>query len=92
MRKRAAGGWVGGRIAWGTRRFCARLLEWGPRRKEPSVKVVFVLGLGLFLAVAGCGSGGPEAGSPGAYGGPCSEDGTCDEGLVCVNHVCKNAP
>ncbi len=55
------------------------------------MKLVVVFGLGLFLAVAGCGSGGPEAGSPGAYGGPCSVEAGCDEGLVCVNHVCKNA-
>ena len=62
------------------------------RRKELPVKLVLVLCLGLFFAAAGCGSGGPEAGSPGAYGGPCSVEATCDEGLVCVNHVCKNAP
>ena len=45
------------------------------------MKIVWVLSLGLFLAVAGCGSGGPEAGSPGAYGGPCGVEASCDEGL-----------
>ncbi len=55
------------------------------------MKLVVVFSLGLFLAVAGCGSGGPEDGSPGTYGGPCGVEAGCDAGLVCVNHVCKNA-
>ena len=41
------------------------------------------------ILVAGFTSSGPEAGSPGAYGGACLSDGTCDEGLECVDHVCK---
>ncbi|MFP6579094.1 MAG: hypothetical protein VCC02_04750 [Myxococcota bacterium] len=49
--------------------------------------------LGILLAVValGCGSDGPEAGSPGAYGGPCLPDGGCDAGLQCLDHVCQSA-
>ena len=38
---------------------------------------------------AGCGAQEPEMGSEGTYGGPCHSDGSCDEGLKCVYHVCK---
>ena len=53
----------------------------------------------LVVVVAACDSSTPdplsvdvEDGTPGHYGGPCNEDGTCGPGLVCEHHVCKEAP
>ena len=52
-------------------------------------KLVVVLFLGSMLSWSGCGQPGPELGSEGTYGGPCRDDGSCDEGLKCVYRVCK---
>lgn len=54
------------------------------------LKFVIFLSLGWGVAISGCGSGGPEDGSMGTYGGPCRSDGSCDEGLTCTYHVCRN--
>ena len=53
------------------------------------MKIALVLCLGWFVSTAGCGGNEAEMGSMGTYGGPCHADGTCDEGLKCVYHVCK---
>jgi len=55
------------------------------------VKQLVRLGILLAVVALGCGSDGPEAGSPGAYGGPCLPDGGCDAGLQCLDHVCQSA-
>ena len=57
--------------------------------EEKRVKFIACLGLVWVFLLAGCGSSGPELGTPGAYGGPCLEDGSCNTGLKCVDHVCK---
>ena len=59
-------------------------------REEAVVKLAWVLWASCWLALAGCGSSGPELGTLGAYGGPCHEDGSCNAGLHCVNHVCED--
>lgn len=56
------------------------------------MKKVLVLLVSVAAFSLGCGIAGPEDGSPMTYGGPCSVDGKCNEGLICVNHVCKDAP
>ena len=52
-------------------------------------KLIFAVFLGFMVSSFGCGQPGPEMGSEGTYGGPCREDGSCDEGLKCVYHVCR---
>ena len=52
-------------------------------------KLIVVVFLGWLVSWAGCGAQEPEMGSEGTYGGPCHSDGSCDEGLKCVYHVCK---
>ena len=52
-------------------------------------KVAIVVFLAWAVLSVGCGAPEPEMGSEGTYGGPCYEDGSCDEGLKCVYHVCK---
>ena len=54
-------------------------------------KVAIVVFLTWAVLSVGCGAPGPEMGSGGTYGGPCNADGSCDEGLKCVYHVCKEA-
>ena len=54
-------------------------------------KLIVVVFLGWLLSGVGCGEPGPEMGSTGTYGGPCHSDGSCDEGLKCVYHVCKDS-
>ncbi len=53
---------------------------------------ILVAGLAaLVLFGVGCGDPGPKMGTQGAFGGECKADGTCNAGLQCVNHVCKDA-
>ena len=54
-------------------------------------KLIVVVFLGWIVSWVGCGAPGPEMGSAGTYGGPCRSDGSCDEGLKCVYHVCKDS-
>ena len=62
-------------------------------RRRPEVWIVKMLFAGLVTLVlfgVSCGDEGPKMGSPGAFGGTCKADGTCDAGLQCVDHVCKD--
>lgn len=50
------------------------------------------------LALLGACNQGPSPlsvsekdGTAGHYGGECNPDGSCDKGLVCQHHVCKEA-
>ena len=52
-------------------------------------KVASVVFLAWAVLSVGCGAAEPEMGSEGTYGGPCYEDGSCDEGLKCVYHIFK---
>jgi len=54
-----------------------------------------IAGVGLLALLGACDSGGAdpltvsvEDGTPGHYGGPCSPDGNCGDGLACRHHVC----
>ena len=47
------------------------------------------LGVAIALGLLACGGQEPELGSRRTYGGPCLADGTCNQGLECVYHVCK---
>ncbi len=54
------------------------------------MRTVFIVGVCVIFGLSGCGASEPEMGSAGTYGGPCLSDGSCDEGLKCVYHVCKD--
>ena len=47
------------------------------------------IAVALAWVLLACGGQEPELGSRGTYGGPCLADGTCNQGLECVYHVCK---